>query len=68
MGIFDVEPAVLIKEMAKDFKGKFKQPQWAEWVKTGTHAERAPQSKDWFFERAASVLYRVYKDLFRYRQ
>ena len=62
MGIFDVEPAVLIKEMAKDFRQKFKQPQWTEWVKTGPHTERAPQSKDWFFERTASVLYRVYKD------
>lgn len=62
MGIFDVEPAVLIKEIAKDFRQKFKQPQWAEWVKTGTHTERAPQNKDWFFERTASVLYRVYKD------
>jgi ribosomal protein S19E (S16A) len=31
-------------------------------AKTGMHRERAPQRKDWWFVRCASILYRVYKD------
>ena len=62
MGIFDVDSHELIKEVATDFKKKIVQPQWAIWVKSGQHTERAPQNPDWWFERAASILYRVYKE------
>ena len=34
-------------------------PQWAAFVKTGVHKERPPISKDWWYERSASVLRRV---------
>ncbi len=62
MGIYDVPAAGLIEEVAKDLKAKFKQPAYAPYVKTGAHRERAPDNPDWFYSRAASVLYRIYKN------
>lgn len=59
---FDTQPEKLIEEMAKDLKEnvKFKKPEWAEFVKTGAQNERAPEDLDWWWERAASVLRKVY--------
>ena len=36
------------------------QPDWARYVKTGSHAERPPASSDWWFTRAASLLRKLY--------
>ncbi len=36
------------------------EPDWAKFVKTGSHAERPPISPDWWFARAASLLRKVY--------
>ena len=41
-------------------KGVVNPPQWSEFVKTGVHTERPPESPDWWFTRAASVLRQVY--------
>ncbi|MFH1256301.1 MAG: 30S ribosomal protein S19e [Candidatus Diapherotrites archaeon] len=62
MAVFDVPPSELIKGISREFKGKIAKPAYTDYVKTGAQAERAPHSRDWFFERAASILYRVYKD------
>ncbi len=62
MGIYDVPAAGLIEEVAKDLKGKITQPSFAAYVKTGHSRERAPTNPDWFYHRAASVLYRIYKN------
>jgi len=62
LGIFDVPATPLIKAMAKEFEGKLKQPGFTGYVKTGAHRERAPENRAWWFERTASILYRVYKD------
>ena len=64
MGIFDVPAGDLLSTIAKDFKQQkmVKEPAFVDVVKTGAHAERAPQDRDWFFMRCASVLYRVFKD------
>lgn len=35
-------------------------PQWAPYVKTGSHAERLPQNPNWWHTRAASILRKVY--------
>lgn len=35
-------------------------PQWSHWVKTGSHAERPPNSPDWWFTRAASLMRKLY--------
>ena len=62
MTVFDVQAPALIKVVAADLKKQgIEQPSWACFVKTGQHKERAPENEDWFFERLASVLYRVYK-------
>ena len=63
MGIFDVPTAALIKTVAADLKKQgIEKPEWTSFVKTGTHKERAPDSPDWFYDRMASVLYRIYKN------
>lgn len=60
--VFDVPASALISVISADLKKQgIQKPEWAPFVKTGAHRERAPDSPDWFFERLASVLYRVYK-------
>ena len=62
MGVFDVPADALIKLVAADLKKQgFQKPEWVTFVKTGTNRERSPDSPDWFFERTASILYRIYK-------
>jgi small subunit ribosomal protein S19e len=36
------------------------EPDWARWVKTGSHAERPPVNADWWFTRAASLMRKLY--------
>lgn len=64
MGIFDVPAGELIEAVAADLKNNpnFREPSWLLFVKSGKHRERAPQRKDWWHVRCASILYRVYKD------
>ena len=46
----------ILNEASKELKNTIKQPEWAPFVKTGSHKERAPQQEDWWYMRAASVL------------
>ncbi|MDO8633894.1 MAG: 30S ribosomal protein S19e [archaeon] len=62
MGIFDVPASELIKEAAGNLKQKIQKPGWIEFAKTGESRERAPQDRDFWFVRNASILYRVYKE------
>jgi small subunit ribosomal protein S19e len=62
MGIYDVPAAHLIEETAGKLIGEFEEPEFTGYVKTGMHRERAPQRKDWFYVRSASILYRAYKN------
>jgi len=57
----DVPAQVMIAEIAKDLKNnkKVKMPEFAEFVKTGCSREKAPQDKDWWFVRMASILRKV---------
>jgi small subunit ribosomal protein S19e len=60
--VYDVPPERLIAKAA----GKLKEmngitpPEWADFVKTGVHTEKAPTQVDWWYTRAASVLRKVY--------
>ena len=36
------------------------EPEWAKYVKTGSHAERTPHESDWWFTRAASLMRKLY--------
>lgn len=60
---FDVPPSMLIDRLAKYLKDNIdavEPPKWAPYVKTGAHAERAPQNPDWWYTRCASLLRKVY--------
>jgi small subunit ribosomal protein S19e len=56
MSINETDAHVLITNVAKELKHMIKQPEWTPYVKTGTHKQRPPADKEWFFTRAASVL------------
>ena len=60
--VFEVEPMVLVEELAKKLKEmpEFAQPEWSLFVKTSVSKERPPERDDWWYIRAASVLRRVY--------
>ncbi len=55
---FDVHPFSLNRELARELKEKklVIAPDWAPFVKSGSHRERVPQDPDWFYHRAAAVL------------
>jgi small subunit ribosomal protein S19e len=64
MSVFDVPAGDLIDAIAEDMEKKFKikQPEFTLFVKTGCSRERAPQQKNWYYMRLASLLYRVFKE------
>jgi small subunit ribosomal protein S19e len=60
--VYDVPADRLIAKLADHLKriSQIQPPVWAAYVKTGSQAERPPQSKDWWYVRAASVLRKLY--------
>ncbi|MFH1916918.1 MAG: 40S ribosomal protein S19 [Nanoarchaeota archaeon] len=48
--------AQITAQAAEKLKGVIDKPEWAQWVKTGMHKERAPTDENWYYARAASVL------------
>ncbi|MDR1721927.1 MAG: 30S ribosomal protein S19e [Methanobrevibacter sp.] len=62
--VYDVPADLLINRVAEDFNknDKINPPVWANFVKTGVHKERKPDSVDWWYVRCASLLRRVYVD------
>lgn len=62
MSVYDVPADKLIKAVAYDLKEniKFEKPEWANFVKTGVSRERSPDSEDWWWIRAASILRKLY--------
>jgi small subunit ribosomal protein S19e len=58
----DVPSDKLIGALATQVKNLpgMKEPEWAHFVKTGSHAERPPESPDWWYTRAASLLRKLY--------
>jgi small subunit ribosomal protein S19e len=60
---YDVPPSLLIERLSqylKDNVDSIKQPEWAPFVKTGVHNQRAPQNPDWWYIRCASLLRKIY--------
>jgi len=58
---FDVDPNRLIEKVAEKLKSeKIAKPAFVGLVKTGAHAERPPESDDFWYVRCASVLRQVY--------
>ncbi len=60
--VYDVPADLLIKRMAEKLKNeeKIKPPEWADYVKTGIHREKAPIQKEWWYTRVAAVLRKIY--------
>jgi small subunit ribosomal protein S19e len=60
---YDVPADVLIGRITDYIKGNVREitpPEWAAYVKTGSHVERAPQDPDWWYLRTASMLRKLY--------
>jgi small subunit ribosomal protein S19e len=59
---YDVPPGLLIERLKDRLQqeGKIKPPEWAPFVRTGVHTEKAPVQPDWWYRRVAAVLRKVY--------
>lgn len=58
---YDCDINDLIIQVSEELK-KMKEiapPEWASFVKTGAHKERAPDNPDWWYMRSASVLRKI---------
>ena len=62
VNVHDVPSDKLITSLAEQVRGLpgVQEPEWARYVKTGSHAERPPENSDWWFTRAASLLRKLY--------
>jgi small subunit ribosomal protein S19e len=60
--VYDVPADVLIAKLAEMLKedSNIKPPVWAQFGKTGSHTERIPLNKDWWYARCASLLRKIY--------
>ena len=60
--VFDVPADDLILKLSDQLKKdkKINPPEWASYVKTGTHTEKIPQNRDWWYTRCASLVRKVY--------
>jgi small subunit ribosomal protein S19e len=59
--VYDVPAEQLIAKVAAKLRelDTIKPPEWADYVKTGRHTEKAPVQKDWWYTRSASILRKV---------
>ncbi len=60
--VYDVPADKVIERAAAKLREieTIKPPEWADYVKTGRHTEKAPVQEGWWYTRAASVLRKVY--------
>ncbi|NHV96259.1 MAG: 30S ribosomal protein S19e [Thaumarchaeota archaeon] len=60
--VYDVPQDLLIKRLAEYLRRlpQVAPPMWAYMVKTGSHAERPPADREWWYTRAASILRKLY--------
>ena len=63
VSFYDVDSLLLNKALAKEMQsiGEIKAPEWASFVKTGTHKNRPPVDKDWWYARSAAILITIAK-------
>jgi len=57
---YDVQAQELIIEVARALKNEITMPEWALFVKTGSHKERPPHEEDWWYIRAGALLRTIY--------
>ncbi len=60
---YDVPISIFIEKLKEELKTikEIHPPEWANYVKTGPHKQRPPEPEDWWYYRAASILYQLYK-------
>lgn len=60
--VYDIPADFMIPRFAEHLKKdkKIEVPRWSNFVKTGTHVEKIPQNKDWWYIRCASLLRKIY--------
>ncbi len=56
--IYNVSQRELVESLALELRKEetIVAPEWASFVKTGTHKQRPPQREDWWYVRAAAIL------------
>ncbi len=52
----------LVMVMSGELKQSIQMPEWSKFVKTGMSRERQPEQADWFYQRSASILRKIYTD------
>ncbi|MHB1868900.1 MAG: 30S ribosomal protein S19e [Nitrososphaerales archaeon] len=59
---YEVPQDLLIAKLADHLRrvSQVEQPQWTAYTKTGAHAQRQPNEKDWWYTRCASLLRKIY--------
>ncbi len=61
ISVYDVPPNRLIQEVSEELKKMgVKEPEFVRFVKSGSHTERKPQQRDFWYIRLASLLRQVY--------
>ena len=60
MSIYDKNQQEVVNKTAEKLRLVINPPEWHIFVKTGAGKERPPVNNDWWYQRAASVLRRVY--------
>ena len=59
--VFDVPADIFISRLTQILKNEdISGPDWASFVKTGSHAEKPPQNSEWWHVRCASILRKIY--------
>lgn len=59
--VYDVPANELIERLAEALKTEdIPAPSWIPFVKTGAHADKPPQNRDWWHTRCASILRKIY--------
>ena len=59
--VYDVTPNKLVGKVAEKLKGMgIAAPKWISTVKSGSHRQRLPQQKDFWYTRLASILRNSY--------
>jgi len=59
--VYDVPADILINRLSEILKNEdIPAPDWASFVKTGTHADKPPQNSGWWHVRCASILRKIY--------
>lgn len=59
--VYDVPPHMLIERVAVMLREEgIEKPVWTAFVKTGSHADRPPHRRDWWYVRCASILRKIY--------